>query len=218
MSTPQEANPTPKKRRIHPLFWAGSALLIVLAFFAGYIIVTGRLPFGSPDFNGLALQSTEPVPDFTLMASNGEPMSLSDLRGKVVLLYFGYTYCPDACPTTLAQLKKLPPALGDRAEDVQVVMITVDPQRDTPEALREYLAAFHPSFLGLTGTAEEIAAAAAPFGIYFAAHEGTVASGYLVDHTTSVTAIDKDGYIRLVYPYETPGEDIIADVRRLVHE
>jgi protein SCO1/2 len=152
------------------------------------------------------------------MSSTGEPLSLSDLRGKVVLVYFGYTFCPDACPTTMAQLKKVPPALGDNAEDVQVVMITVDPQRDTPEALREYLAAFDPSFIGLTGTEDEIRAAASPFGIYFAAHEGSAASGYLVDHTSAVTAIDKAGYARLVFPHETPGEDIAADVRQLARE
>lgn len=220
MESPSSLPPTSNqsKRRVGPLFWVGLALLFLLAALAAYITFTGRLPWGPPNFNGLELESAEPLPDFTLTSSNGEPLSLSDLRGKVVLIYFGYTYCPDACPTTLAQLKKVPAALGDRADEVQVVMVTVDPRRDTPEVLRDYLAAFDPSFIGLTGTEEEIRAAASPFGIYFAAHEGTAASGYLVDHTTSVTAIDKVGTMRLVFPYETPGEDIAEDVRHLVRE
>ena len=147
----------------------------------------------------------------------GSPaLRLAGLRGKVVLLYFGYTFCPDACPTTLSELKKVPAALGDRADEVQVVMVSVDPQRDTPEVLREYLSYFDPSFLGLTGTEEEVLAAATPLGIYFSAHEGSAATGYLVDHTTSVLAIDKDGYLRLLYSFETPGEDIAADAATTV--
>ncbi len=97
-------------------------------------------------------------------------------------------------------------------------MVTVDPQRDTPEVLREYLAHFDPSFLGLTGSEEEILAAATPLGIYFAAHEGSEATGYLVDHTTSVLAIDKEGYLRLLYSFETPGEAIAEDMRHLVRQ
>lgn len=218
MQTPQANPPAPKKRRVGPLFWVGLALLILLAGLATYIILNGGLPFGPQSFNGQELQSAEPLPEVTLMSSTGQPLSLSDLRGKVVLVYFGYTYCPDACPTTMAQLKKVPGALGDKADQVQVAMISVDPQRDTPEVLRDYLAAFHPSFIGLTGTLEEITAAAAPFGIYFAAHAGTAATGYLVDHTSAVTAIDKAGHIRLVYPHGTLAEDIVADVRQLVGE
>jgi len=195
MQTPQANPPAPKNRGVGPLFWVGLALLILLAALAAYIILNGGLPFGPQSFNGQELQSAEPLPEVTLI-----------------------TYCPDACPTTMAQLKKVPAALGDKADQVQVAMISVDPQRDTPEVLRDYLAAFHPSFIGLTGTLEEITAAAAPFGIYFAAHAGTAATGYLVDHTSAVTAIDKAGHIRLVYPHGTLAEDIVADVRQLVRE
>ena len=97
-------------------------------------------------------------------------------------------------------------------------MISVDPTRDTPQVLAEYLNHFDPSFLGLTGTDEELAAAAGPLGIFFQKREGTVDSGYLVDHTASVTVIDKDGNLRLSYPFDTPGVDIAADLSYLVKE
>jgi len=214
-STPSKAAPSLNRRGL----WA--VLAAAVLFVGGVVVwsaINGRLPFGAPAFHGTVIQSPDVVADFTLTSSTGDQLSLSDLRGKVVLLYFGYTFCPDACPTTLNELKKVPPALGDRADEVQVVMVTVDPQRDTPEVLREYLSYFDPSFLGLTGTEEEVLAAATPLGIYFSAHEGSAATGYLVDHTTSVLAIDKDGYLRLLYSFETPGEDIAADMRHLVRQ
>ena len=213
--TPATAAP---KRPIRALWIALAAIVLLLGAVAVWSVVNGRLPFGAPAFNGTVIQSPDLAADFTLTASTGEQLSLSDLRGKVVLMYFGYTFCPDACPTTLNELKKVPAALGDRADEVQVVMVTVDPQRDTPEVLREYLSHFDPSFLGLTGTEEEVLAAATPLGIYFSAHEGSAASGYLVDHTTSVLAIDKEGYMRLLYSFETPGEAIADDMRHLVRQ
>ena len=218
MSSSPDSAPPQASRRPSPILWLVLAGVLVLGGVALWSVVNGRLPFGAPSFNGTVIQSPDLTADFTLTASTGERLSLSDLRGKVVLLYFGYTFCPDACPTTLNELKKVPAALGDRADEVQVVMVTVDPQRDTPEVLREYLAYFDPSFLGLTGTEEEILAAATPLGIYFAAHEGSPASGYLVDHTTSVLAIDKEGYLRLLYSFETPGEAIADDMRHLVRQ
>ena len=221
MTTPNDTptSATPKApQRPSPVLWLVLAGVLLLAAVGVWSVLNGRLPFGAPSFNGTVIQSPDQVADFTLTASTGERVSLSDLRGKVLLVYFGYTFCPDACPTTLAELKKVPPALGRSADDVQVVMISVDPQRDTPEVLREYLAHFDPSFLGLTGTEEEILAAATPLGIYYYAHEGSAASGYLVDHTTSVLAIDREGYLRVIYSFETPGEDIAADMRWLVRQ
>ena len=221
MTTPDDTPPsaTPKApQRRSPVLWLVLAGVLLLAAVGVWSVLNGRLPFGAPSFNGTVIQSPDLAADFTLTASTGERLSLSDLRGKVVLMYFGYTFCPDACPTTLNELKKVPSALGDRADEVQVVMVTVDPQRDTPEVLREFLAHFDPSFLGLTGTEEEIMAAASPLGIYFAAHEGSPATGYLVDHTTSVLAIDKEGYLRLLYSFETPGEAIADDMRHLVRQ
>lgn len=219
MTTPEPSTKTAATKRVSPWLWAGLAVgLLLLGGIVAYTAIRGRLPFTPYAYKGTLIQSPDLASDFTLTASTGERVSLSDFRGKVVLIYFGYTFCPDACPTTLTQLKKVPQALGDRASDAQVLMVTVDPARDTPEVLREYLAHFDPSFIGLTGTDEEILAAATPFGIYYNKHEGTAATGYLVDHTTSVLAVDKEGYLRLIYGFETPGEDIAADVRELVRQ
>ncbi len=210
-------SPSPRQRPRYGL-WLVVAALLVVAGLVAWTLINGRLPFTPPALHGTVIQSPDRVPDFTLDASSGGRVSLSDLRGKVVLIYFGYTFCPDACPTTMAELKKVPPALGRSADDVQVVMISVDPQRDTPEVLREYLAHFDPSFLGLTGTDAEILAAATPLGIYYSAHEGSPATGYLVDHTTSVLAIDREGYLRIIYSFETPGEAIAEDMRWLLRQ
>lgn len=182
-------------------------------------LLSGTFLFASPDFHGTLVQSPVPVNDFTLTGSSGQQVKLHDFRDKVVLLYFGYTYCPDVCPATMAELSKAMKELSPRdQETVQVLMITVDPDRDTPEVLGQYLSHFDPSFLGLTGTDEEIAAAAESFGIYYRKRDGTVETGYLVDHTATVAAVDKDGALRLIYSFNTPGKDIAADLERLVRE
>jgi protein SCO1/2 len=215
MST-TEATPQTKSNTTRWLLVAATLLVMGLAVLVAWTLSQGRLPFGAPRFNGVLMQSPERVPDFEMMASTGERVRLSDFRGRPVLLYFGYTFCPDACPTTLSELKKVMAELGPDADEVQVLMVSVDPLRDTPEALRTYLASFDPSFIGLSGTEEEVLSAATPLGVYFSAHEGTTASGYLVDHTTTLMALDQDGYLRLLYPYETPADAITADMRTLL--
>lgn len=218
MSHPELTTAPVISNRSRPLAWLVSGLLILLIAVAIWSLLNGRLPFLPPRLNGIAIQSPEPVPNFTLTSQSGAPLSFNDLRGKVILLYFGYTFCPDACPTTLTELKKATATLGRDAQDVQVVMVTVDPERDTPEVLRQYLGYFDPSYIGLTGSEEEILAAATPFGVYYQKHEGSAATGYLVDHTTTVMAIDKRGYLRLFYPYGTSGEEIAADMHYLVND
>lgn len=206
---------TPEKT---PSQWPRRLLWIAL----GTLIVVGLAWFGlwkyrPPELHGVVLQSPQQASDFTLTASTGEPMSLSDLRGKYVVLYFGYTFCPDVCPTTLADLSKMAQALGDKKmEDVQVVMVSVDPDRDTPERMAQYLAFFDPRFLGMTGPVEDVIAAGTQFGVYFERHEGTAATGYLVDHTSTVTFIDKDGYVRMMFPYGTAGEDMASDIEYMM--
>lgn len=165
-----------------------------------------------PVMHGVVLQSPQRVTDFSLDASTGERVSLSDFRGKPVLIYFGYTFCPDVCPTTLTDLKEMMAALGKKADDIQVIMISVDPERDTPQQLAAYLQYFDPRFIGMTGTKEEIDAAATQFGVFYEAHEGTAATGYLVDHTSTTALVDDEGYLREIFSFETPGEDIAADI------
>ena len=166
----------------------------------------------------MEIQSTQPVTNFTLTGPGEQPVSLVDFRGKVVMIYFGYTFCPDACPATMAELSDALEILGNRREDVQVLMITVDPERDTAEVLEQYLAFFDESFIGLTGTPDELIAVTAPMGIFFERHEGTAASGYLVDHTATVAVLDKDGKLRLIYPFGVTGEEMAADLKYLVRE
>jgi protein SCO1 len=144
-------------------------------------------------------------------------MSLSDFRGQYVLLYFGYTYCPDVCPLTLNDLADMGRELGERRmEAVQVILVSVDPERDTPEHLASYLPHFHPDFLGMTGTVQEIQPVASQFGIYFESHGGAGESGYLVDHTSSVTLIDPQGRVRMVFPYGVSGSEMAQDLQYLM--
>ena len=128
-----------------------------------------------------------------------------------MLVYFGYTFCPDVCPTTLTTVDKALDLLGNKADQVQLVMISVDPERDTSAVLANYLSNFNPSFVGLTGTPDQIASAATPFGVYYQKHEGSAATGYLVDHTASLLVLDRTGRTRLVIPFETSAEDIAED-------
>ena len=194
-----------------------SWLWIVLAIVGALLfVVVGFLLLRPYQYHGLLLESPKPAADFTLVAAGGKEVKLSDYRGKLVVLYYGYTFCPDVCPTTLAEVTKAVQALGKKADDVQVVMITVDPERDTPERLAEYMAFFDPSFVGLSGTPDQIAAAATPFGIYYQKHEGTPASGYLVDHTATVNVLDREGRMRLVWPFGTEGEAMAADLKQML--
>ncbi|MCC6167087.1 MAG: SCO family protein [Caldilineaceae bacterium] len=200
--------PAPARR----LLWIAAGALIVLA-----LLVLGGWWLRVPELHSVLLQSPRQADDFTLTASSGEPLALGDLRGKFVLIYFGYTSCPDVCPTTLNDLKQMAAALGEqRMQDVQIVLISVDPQRDTPERLALYLNSFDPRFLGMTGELEDVQRIASQFGIFFEAQPGTPDTGYLVDHTSVVTVVDPDGYVRMIFPYGTTGKDMAADMTYLM--
>ena len=192
--------------------------LFIIGLIVGVaLVVFVALPMMKPyTFHGTVLQSPQPAPDFELDAAGGQKVSLKDFEGDLVLLYFGYTFCPDVCPATLGELAGALEILGQDAKDVQVIMISVDPERDKPEMLEDYVTHFHPSFLGVTGTPEEIAQVAALYGIFYEAHEGTAATGYLVDHTATVLVIDQEGHLKLVFPFGTPSEDIAADLEHLL--
>jgi protein SCO1/2 len=193
------------------LLWAGGFLLLLLI--AG-LIGWWNLP---PQLHGIQLQSPRVAEDFTLPTSTGETMSLSDFRGKYVVVFFGYTYCPDVCPTTLNDLQQMVKTLGgDRAEDTQVIMISVDPERDTPEQLATYLNYFDPAFIGMTGTVEEIQPVASQFGIYFERQPGSANTSYLVDHTSAVTVIDPEGHVRMIFTSGVKGEEMASDIAYLM--
>jgi protein SCO1/2 len=188
------------------LFRRSTILLILLAFAA---LAGCAQPY---TFRGTELVGDKPAPDFTLTGAGGQQVSLSDLRDKVVVLYFGYTFCP----TTLTDMKQVMKLLGKKADDMQFIMVSVDPERDTPEKLNECVTYFDPRFIGLTGTPEEVVTAATPFGVIFEKHEGTAATGYLVDHTATLSVIDKDGRMRLLFPFDADPKDIADDLLHLI--
>jgi protein SCO1/2 len=199
---------------MNPRLRVGLVILGVLLLFA--LMVWLGLSLRPYAYHGTLLDSPKPVADFTLAGPDGQPVKLSAYRGKTVVLYFGYTYCPDVCPTTLAELAQAMRTLGDRAEQVQGIMVTVDPERDTPEKLNKYVQAFDPGFVGLSGTPDQIAGAAAPLGVFYEKHPVSGAAGYLMDHTATTMVIDRDGRMRLVWPYGTAGEDMAADLAHLM--
>lgn len=157
------------------------------------------------------------ISDFTLTDQNDESFRLSDTNGTVRLLYFGYTNCPDICPTTLLTWKQVREELGDDADDVTFVMVTVDPEHDTPDVLKRYVTAFHPSFIGLTGSIEQLTRVWAEFGVQVQKEPmPESAAGYSVGHTASVFALDREGRLRLKFPFGATPERIAADLRRLM--
>ncbi|MFN2118184.1 MAG: SCO family protein, partial [Candidatus Promineifilaceae bacterium] len=131
-------------------------LRIILAILFALILVStaacGSRELDPSQFKGTFMPTPIPAPDFSLKNAAGETVHLSDYEGEIVLLYFGYTFCPDICPTTLSELSKVQRELDDAGENIQVLMITVDPERDTPEKLEQYVTHFHPDFVGLSGT------------------------------------------------------------------
>ncbi|MBI5934755.1 MAG: SCO family protein [Chloroflexi bacterium] len=158
-----------------------------------------------------------PAAPFELTRADGQPFRLADQRGKIVLLFFGYTACPDVCPTTMAEMKQVVDALGDKAVSVQVVFISVDPDRDTPELMQKYADHFNKNFIGLSGSMDELQKIWDAYGIFRAVNQTEAsAMGYIVDHTARVTLVDADGNLRLSYGFQTPVEDIVHDIKILL--
>ena len=151
--------------------------------------------------------------------AHGRPVSAADLAGGPVLLYFGYTFCPDVCPLTLAELKQIKALLGPNAADVAVLYISVDPERDSPEVLKRYIGAFDPDFLSATGDIETVRRFATEFGAAFEKQKpaGTSAS-YLVAHTSFTYLLDRDGRWRMTFAFKTPVEEVARETLRIAQE
>jgi protein SCO1/2 len=171
---------------------------------------------GSP-FKGGVLDPPHAAPDFALRASDGSTFRLRDQRGRAVVLVFGYTFCPDVCPLTLAEMVQVRAKLGDRASRVRVVFVTVDPERDTVDRLRAYVGAFDRSVLGLTGDPEALARVRRAYGVV--AEKRTVPgtrAAYLIDHSALVYVVDPDGRLRLMFPFGTSIDDMAHDLGLLL--
>lgn len=193
--------------------WSGVTITGVIA-----LAISSYLLFFQDDYTykGGTLTPSEKAPALDLVDQQGQPFSLREQEGKVVLLYFGYTYCPDFCPTTLAEMQSVEDELGNEADRVEVVMVTVDPERDTPERLNEYMSFFNPEFIGLSGTPEQTLQIQRAYGVTAVKREAEGSSQYLVDHSTSLYAVDPEGYLRVVWPYGTEPKDIASDVEHLL--
>jgi len=166
---------------------------------------------------GTVLDPPKEVADFTLTSHTGAPLRLSDLRGKAVLLFFGYTYCPDVCPTTLAEFKRVRQQLGADADRAAFVFVSVDGARDTPERLAQYVAAFDPTFIGLTGSEADLRRIAQDYGVFFQRSTyGEAPTSYLVDHTASSFVVDPQGRLAIVFPYQTDPAVMVQRVRELL--
>lgn len=157
--------------------------------------------------------------DFTLQSAAG-PVSLSDFRGKLVLVYFGYTYCPDICPTSLAStaeaLKQLTPAELSR---VAMIFVSVDPKRDTPERLKEYAEFFHPAIIGVTGTPAVIAEVAKRYGVFYAEQKvATAGEGYVVDHSSDTFVVAPDGQVVSKIAHATPPDQVVSVIRQYLNQ
>jgi len=154
--------------------------------------------------------------DFTLTDDLGKPYSLRAHDGQVRLLFFGFTHCPDICPTTLNELRQVYETLGDGAQEVQTLFLSVDPERDTPERLHEYLAAFSMPVTGLTGTPQQIAGVAKAYGAHYERVDLDSALGYTMDHSTYLYLLDQKGSVRYLFRYGDTPERIAALVRKLL--
>ena len=171
----------------------------------------GPLPFKGNDISGAHLGR-----DLAMIDTHGQQRTLADYRGKVLLVFFGYTQCPDVCPTAMAQAAQTLGLLGDQAADVQVILISVDPARDTPDVLGAYVQAFDPSFVGLTGTPEQLDKTARSFKAFYAKEPGPTPEQYAMNHSAAFYLLDRDGESRaLLGPSLTP-EDMAHDITLLL--
>lgn len=190
------------------------ALAVVLVSFGA--LLAYRWYNTPPELHGTLITEDWPTTDFTLAGRGNQPVKLSDFQGKLVLLYFGYTHCPDMCPMTLADARVAMQALGDAANEIQLVMVSVDPERDTPDWLNDYVQRFDERFLGVTGSIDEVTAAATAYGASFYKVEGSTATGYLIAHSTSLLVLDREGHVRLIFPFGTRGEEMANDLRYIL--
>jgi protein SCO1/2 len=191
-------------------FWFLLVLIAAVGVVFGFVI---ERPY---TFRGSVIDPAVPAPEFSLLSSQGEEYSLVSRTGKFVLIFFGYTYCPDVCPTTLYEMKEIKARLKDKAENIEFVFITVDPERDTLEQLTRYLASFDGSFFGLTGTTEQLEMVWKDYGVYREIQETDNSLGYLVDHTSRLYLINSQGELMMTYLYETTLDEIVSDLNYLI--
>jgi protein SCO1/2 len=190
-------------------------LLRVLATVMVVLTSVGCAPPQS-GFKNTDVTGTDCCKDFRLKDHNGKLRTLADFRGKAVVVFFGYTQCPDVCPTTMLELKSVLQQLGADAQRVQVLFVTLDPERDTPEVLANYVPAFDPGFLGLYGDMQATANTAREFHVFYQKQPGSTPSSYTMDHTAGSYVFDPEGRVRLFVRQGDGGANLVADLRVLL--
>lgn len=172
----------------------------------------------APKFRSTSIAGVDWGKSFALKDSSGKERTLADFQGKVVVLFFGFTQCPDVCPTTLGQVAAALKQLGSDAGRVQVLFVTLDPERDTPQLLTQYLAAFDPAFVGLYGDPEATRRTAKEFKVFFEKRPGTRPDRYTIDHSSQSFILDGEGRLRLFVRHDRIAEDLAEDLRTLLKE
>lgn len=203
------ATPNLMRSRIFPLVGLVIGLVAIL--------VISRIFVKPYQFQGSLIDPPLPAADFTLTTQDNSAFSLSAQRGKIVLMFFGYTNCPDECPTTLADYKNIIESLKEKSKDVRFILVTVDPERDTPAVLKNYINFFNPDIIGLTGGEAALKAVWNSYGIYVVKEPASDNSNnYSVDHTLRIFLIDQQGNLRLTYPYGFDKNGMVGDIRHLL--
>ncbi len=189
-----------------------AAMACVLALAACDRLFGSKTPFKGIDVTGSPIGG-----ELRLLDPDGKPRALADFRGKVVVVIFGYTQCPDVCPTTLADFASAMKRLGPDAAQIQVLFVTLDPKRDTAELLRQYVPAFDPAFLGLRGDVAATARVTREFRVYAQERPGKTADTYTVDHSAQSFVFDRQGRVRLIIGYGAASEAIASDLKILLN-
>ena len=185
----------------------------------GLLLSAAALAACSPDqpsFSGIDITGADYAQGFDLPDHNGQRRTLADFKGKVVVVFFGFTQCPDVCPTSMAELAQVKQQLGADGDKLQGIFITMDPERDTAELLKAYMANFDPSFLALVSTLAQLPELAKAFKIYYKKVDGKTPTSYTMDHSAGSYIFDGAGRVRLYHRYGSPTEGLVSDVRALL--
>jgi len=190
--------------------------MLFMQLFLITLILSGCTSYA---FKSATIEPPDQAYNVALTDQNEKEFTLSQVNGRVALLFFGYTNCPDVCPATLSDLQIVLKRLGTNATNVAVLFVTVDPERDTPERLRRFVSLYDPATIALTGTADELTAVYQAYGAG-AQRRDTPESAlvYMMDHTSTITVIDKQGQRRLLIGFGTPIDDIVSDINALIAE
>ena len=190
--------------------------LVFLALAAGTLIALVACSEEKPKFNAIDVTGAEYARDFQLTDHNGQSRSLKDFKGKVVVIFFGYTQCPDVCPTSMAELAEVKKLLGSQGDKLQGLFVTLDPERDKPEMLKAYMTNFDPSFLALYTSVDKLPEVAKEFKIYYKKVDGPTPTSYTLDHSAGSYVFDPTGRLRLFVRYGSGAPAVAADIKQLL--